>query len=131
MASIIEGLEPKLAWQHFYEISQIPRGSGDEEAVGEYIILVAKRNNLEYEKDDLGNIIVRKPATAGKEDSTGTVIQGHTDMVCEKNNDTVHDFTKDPIKLIQDGEWMKADGTTLGADNGIGVCFALAVMEPF
>jgi dipeptidase D len=127
--SIIEGLEPKLAWQHFYEISQIPRGSGDEEAVGKYIISVAKRNNLEYEKDDLGNIIVKKPATAGKEDSTGTVIQGHTDMVCEKNNDTVHDFTKDPIKLIQDGEWMKADGTTLGADNGIGVCFALAVME--
>jgi dipeptidase D len=129
VAEVIEGLEPKLAWQHFYEISQIPRGSGDEEAVGEYIISVAKRNNLEYEKDDLGNIIVRKPATVGKESSIGTVIQGHTDMVCEKNNDTVHDFTKDPIKLVQDGEWMKADGTTLGADNGIGVCFALAVME--
>jgi dipeptidase D len=129
VAAVIEGLEPRLAWQHFYEISQIPRGSGDEKAVGEYIISVAKRNNLEYEEDESGNIIVRKPATAGKENSTGTVIQGHTDMVCEKNNDTVHDFTKDPIKLVQDGDWMKADGTTLGADNGIGVCFALAVME--
>jgi dipeptidase D len=129
VAAVIEGLEPKLAWHHFYEISQIPRGSGDEEAVGEYIISVAKRNNLEYKKDDLGNIIVSKPATPGKENSTGTVIQGHTDMVCEKNNDTVHDFSKDPIKLVQDGDWMKADGTTLGADNGIGVCFALAVME--
>jgi dipeptidase D len=129
VAAVIEGLEPKLVWQHFHEISQIPRGSGNEEAVGEYIISVAKRNNLEYKKDDLGNIIVSKPATPGKENSTGTVIQGHTDMVCEKNNDTVHDFTKDPIKLMRDGEWMKADGTTLGADNGIGVCYALAVME--
>jgi dipeptidase D len=129
VAAVIEGLEPKLAWHHFYEISQIPRGSGDEKAVGEYIITVAKRNNLEYGEDESGNIIVRKPATAGKENSTGTVIQGHTDMVCEKNNDTVHDFTKDPIKLVQDGDWIKADGTTLGADNGIGVCFALAVME--
>ena len=129
MAAVIEGLEPKLVWHHFYEISQIPRGSGNEEAVGEYIISVAKRNNLDYKKDDLGNIIVSKPATTGKENSTGTVIQGHTDMVCEKNNDTVHDFMKDPIKLIKDGEWMKADGTTLGADNGIGVCYALAVME--
>ena len=129
VAAAIEGLEPKLVWQHFYEISQIPRGSGNEDAVGEYIISVAQKNNLQYKKDDLGNIIVRKPATAGKENSTGTVIQGHTDMVCEKNNDTVHDFTKDPIKLVRNGEWMKADGTTLGADNGIGVCYALGVME--
>jgi len=129
VATVIEGLEPKLVWQHFYEISQIPRGSGNEDAVGEYIISVANRNNLEYKKDDLGNIIVSKPATSGMENSTGTVIQGHTDMVCEKNNETVHDFLTDPIKLIQDGEWLKADGTTLGADNGIGVCYALAVME--
>lgn len=129
MTTVIEGIEPKLVWQHFYEISQIPRGSGNEEAVGQYIISVAQRNNLEYKKDDLGNIIVSKPATAGMGSSTGTVIQGHIDMVCEKNNDTVHDFLTDPIKLIQDGDWLKADGTTLGADNGIGVCYALAVME--
>jgi dipeptidase D len=129
VATVTEGLEPKLVWHHFYEISQIPRGSGNEEAVGEYIIGIAQRNNLEYKKDDLGNIIVSKPATPGMENSTGTIIQGHTDMVCEKNNDTVHDFLTDPIKLMQDGKWMKADGTTLGADNGIGVCYALAVME--
>jgi len=129
VATVIEGLEPKLIWHHFYEISQIPRGSGNEEAVGEYILSVAKRNNLEYKKDDLGNIIVSKPATSGMENSTGTVIQGHTDMVCEKNNETIHDFLTDPIKLMQDGEWLKADGTTLGADNGIGVCYALAVMD--
>ena len=129
MATVIEGLEPKLVWKHFYEISQIPRGSGNEEAVGKYIISVAQRNNLEYKKDDLGNIIVSKPATSGMENSTGTVIQGHTDMVCEKNNETVHDFLTDPIKLMKDGEWLKADGTTLGADNGIGVCYALAVMD--
>jgi dipeptidase D len=129
VSTVIEGLDPKLVWQHFYEINQIPRGSGNEDAVGQYIISVAQRNNLEYKNDELGNIIVSKPATPGMEKSTGTVIQGHIDMVCEKNNDTVHDFEKDPITLISDGEWMKADGTTLGADNGIGVCYALAVME--
>jgi len=129
VATVIEGLEPTLVWKHFYAISQIPRGSGNEEAVGDYIISVAKRNNLAFKKDNLGNVIVSKPATTGKENSTGTVIQGHTDMVCEKNNDTNHDFTTDPIRLIRDGEWMKADGTTLGADNGIGVSYALADME--
>jgi dipeptidase D len=125
----IQGLEPKLIWEHFHQISQIPRGSGNEVAVGEYIISVAKKNNLPYKKDNLGNIIVSSPATAGKSDRSIVVIQGHTDMVCEKNSDTIHDFTKDPIKLLRDGDWITADGTTLGADNGIGVCFALALME--
>jgi len=127
--SVIKGLQPELVWNHFYEISQIPRESGNEEAVGQYIISVADRNNLKYKKDDLGNIIVTCPASPGMEDRPSVVLQGHTDMVCEKNNDTVHDFDKDPIKLIVDGEWMKADGTTLGADNGIGVCCALALMD--
>ena len=129
MASPIDGLNPKSVWQHFEAISRIPRGSGNEEAVGNYIISVAKKNNLSYEKDELGNIIVRKPASSGKEKSTGVVIQGHIDMVCEKNNDTDHDFLKDPIHSIREDEWIKADGTTLGADNGIGVCYALAVMD--
>ena len=129
MNSSIQGLEPKLVWEHFYQISQIPRESGNETAVGEYVISVAKRNNLPFKKDKLGNIIVSCPASKGKENSTGVVLQGHTDMVCEKNNETVHDFNKDPIKLVVDGEWMHADGTTLGADNGIGVCYALAVMD--
>jgi dipeptidase D len=129
VAEVINGLNPQSVWKYFYEISQIPRGSGNEKAVGEYIISLAKKFNLDYETDNLGNIIVRKPASPGKQNSTGTVIQGHIDMVCEKNNDTIHDFTKDPITLVRDGEWMRADGTTLGADNGIGVCYALAVME--
>jgi dipeptidase D len=129
VAAVIDGLDPKLVWKYFDAISNIPRGSGDEEAVGQYIISLAEKFNLKYKKDDLGNIIVSKPASPGKENSTGTVIQGHTDMVCEKNNETVHDFAKDPIRLVRDGEWLHADGTTLGADNGIGVCYALAIME--
>ncbi len=129
MASIIEGLNPTMVWQQFEAISHIPRGSGNEEAVGEYIVSVAKKNNLLYMKDESGNIIVSKAATAGKENNTGIVIQGHIDMVCEKNNETEHDFLTDPIRLIKDGEWIKADGTTLGADNGIGVAYALAIME--
>ena len=129
MAELINGIKPQIVWKYFYEISQIPRGSGNEKAAGEYIVSLAKKFNLEYKTDNLGNIIVRKPASPGKQNSTGTVLQGHIDMVCEKNNDTIHDFTKDPITLVRDGEWIRADGTTLGADNGIGVCYALAVME--
>lgn len=129
MESVIQGLKPEKVWEHFYQVSQIPRGSGNEEAVGEYIISVAKRNNLPFEKDKLGNIVVSQPATPGFENKPKVIIQGHTDMVCEKNNDTVHNFEKDPIKLVKDGEWMKADGTTLGADNAIGFCCGLAIME--
>jgi dipeptidase D len=127
--SVIEGLRPGLVWKHFYEISQIPRESGNEKAAGQYIINVARKNNLVYREDPSGNIIVSAPASKGKENRPAVVIQGHTDMVCEKNSDTVHDFLKDPIKLVRDGEWIHADGTTLGADNGIGVSCALALME--
>jgi len=129
LSSVIEGLNPKKLWEQFYNVSQIPRGSGNEEAVGEYIISVAKKNNLEYKKDEFGNIVVMQPATPGYENKPTVIIQGHTDMVCEKNNDTVHDFEKDPIKLIRDGDWIKADGTTLGADNAIGFCMGLAIMD--
>jgi dipeptidase D len=129
LSSVIEGLNPKKLWEQFYNVSQIPRGSGNEEAVGEYIISVAKKNNLEYKKDEFGNIVVMQPATPGYENKPKVIIQGHTDMVCEKNNDTVHDFEKDPIKLIRDGDWIKADGTTLGADNAIGFCMGLVIMD--
>ncbi len=128
MRSSIQGLQPQLLWEHFYQISQIPRGSGNEEAVGQYIISVAEKNGLEFQKDESGNIVVKCPASPGFENRPTVIIQGHTDMVCEKNNDTVHDFEKDPIKLVRDGEWLRADGTTLGSDNGIGVCAALAIM---
>jgi dipeptidase D len=126
---VIANLKPALVWDHFYELSRIPRCSGNEEAAGRYIIAVAGRNNLPCKKDKAGNIIVSKPASAGMEQRPAVVLQGHLDMVGEKNNDTVHDFEKDPITLVQDGEWIKAAGTTLGADNGIGVAYALAVME--
>ncbi len=129
MKEAIEGLEPRALWEHFYEIAQIPRCSKHEEKVREYVIEVAKRNGLEYKMDAVGNVVVKKPATPGYEDKPGVVLQGHLDMVCEKNKDTQHDFSKDPIKILRDGDWITADGTTLGADNGIGLAAALAVME--
>lgn len=129
MKEAIAGLEPKLLWEHFYEISQIPRCSRNEEKVREYIIQVAERNGLEYKMDAVGNLVVKKPATPGLEGKPTVVMQGHLDMVCEKNKDTQHDFSKDPIKLKREGDWMTAEGTTLGSDNGIGVAAALAVME--
>jgi dipeptidase D len=124
----IEGLEPKLVWEFFYEISRIPRCSKHEGKIREYVIQFAKERGLEYKVDSVGNVVIRKPATPGMENKPGVVIQGHLDMVCEKNKDTDHDFSKDPIKLVRDGEWMRADGTTLGADNGIGVAMALAAL---
>jgi dipeptidase D len=125
----IEGLEPQAMWEQFYEISQIPRCSREEEKVREYVIEAAKRNNLTYKMDPVGNVVVQKPATPGLEKKPIIVFQGHLDMVCEKNKGTEHDFSKDPIKLLRDGDWIKADGTTLGSDNGIGVAAALAILE--
>jgi dipeptidase D len=127
--SAIQGLEPKLVWQHFHAISQIPRCSGNEKAVGAYIIQQADRRGLPYQRDPIGNIVVTCPGTHGMEARPTVILQGHTDMVCEKNSDTKHDFSRDPIKLLKDGEWIAADGTTLGADNGIGFCYSLALMD--
>lgn len=129
MKEVIEGLKPQELWNHFYEISQIPRCSKHEEKVREYVISVAERNGLEYKMDAAGSVVVKKPATPGNENAPVIVLQGHLDMVCEKNKDVEHDFSKDPIKLVRDGDWIKANGTTLGSDNGIGVAAALAVME--
>ncbi len=129
MKDAIQGLEPQLLWEHFYQISQIPRCSKHEEKVRQYIIEAAERNGLEYKLDTVQSVAVKKAATPGMEDKPIVVLQSHLDMVCEKNKDTVHDFSKDPIRLVRDGDWISADGTTLGADNGIGVAAALAVME--
>lgn len=129
MKEAIAGIEPQLLWNHFYEICQIPRCSKHEEKIRQYVIQVAERNNASYKTDEVGSVVIRKPATAGKENAPVVVLQSHLDMVCEKNKDTVHDFSKDPIKIKRDGDWIKADGTTLGADNGIGVAAALAVLE--
>ncbi len=127
--SVIEGLAPSLLWNRFYEISQIPRASKSEDRIRLYLRNFAEKNNLEFKEDKVGNIVMKVEATPGFENTPTVVLQGHVDMVCEKNKGTEHDFANDPLKLINDGEWIKADGTTLGADNGIGVAAALAVIN--
>lgn len=129
MAKDLTDLNPLPLWKHFQEFLKIPHCSGNEKAIGDYIISVAKRLNLDYKKDDVGNVVVSKKASEGSEDSVGVILQGHLDMVCEKNSDVDHDFEKDAIKTEIDGDWVKAEGTTLGADNGIGGSAALAIME--
>ena len=129
MASVLDDLKPALLWKHFDEILKIPHCSRQEKALGDYILSVAQKNNAESSRDDAGNIVIRKPATAGHENAPGIVLQGHQDMVCEKNSDIQHDFAKDPIQVKIEDDWVTAEGTTLGADNGIGAAAALAVLE--
>jgi dipeptidase D len=129
MADPLEGLKPSILWKHFAEILKIPHCSGNERPLGDYILGVAKSLNLAAKRDKVGNVIVAKPASPGHENAPGTILQGHLDMVCEKNSDVVHDFTKDAIVPQIKGEWVYATGTTLGSDNGIGCAAALAVME--
>ena len=129
MSTAIEGLQPGLVWKYFAEISRIPRGSKNEAAISQYVVKTAKGLGLEVKADKLGNVVVRKPASRGNEAKPVVVLQGHLDMVCEKNNDKVHDFTKDPIELVRKGNILMANGTTLGADNGIAVATNLAIME--
>ncbi|WP_306591627.1 aminoacyl-histidine dipeptidase [Geothrix sp. 21YS21S-4] len=128
MDALLETLEPKTIWSYFLALSKIPRGSKQEQAAAQWVLDQAKGLGLDAEQDAIGNVIVRKPATAGREQAPVTVLQAHVDMVCEKNEGTVHDFLKDPIQVVRDGDVLRAKGTTLGADNGIGVAAALAVM---
>lgn len=125
----ITELDPKIVWNNFHALTQIPRPSKHEEKVSAYLYEFGKKLGLETIKDEIGNIIIRKPATPGCENLKGVILQGHMDMVPQKNADTAHDFEKDPIQTWIDGEWVKAKGTTLGADNGLGVAMALAVLE--
>jgi len=129
MGKVLGNLKPELVWYHFEEICKYPRPSKKEEKIAGYIVSVGKKLGLKTEKDKFGNIVIRKPATPGKENLKTVVLQGHIDMVCEKNRDVEHDFDNDPIYPYIDGDWVKAKGTTLGADNGIGVACALAVLE--
>lgn len=124
----IKDLKPSGIWNYFYEITQIPRPSKKEEKIIAYLLEFAKKHNLEVKKDDAGNVLITKPATKGKENLPTVILQGHVDMVCEKNSGTKHDFDKDPIETYIDGEWLKAKGTTLGADNGMGVAAALTIL---
>lgn len=125
----IQDLEPKVVFNNFYQLTRIPRPSKHEAKVIEYLLEWGKAHNVETVKDETGNIIMRIPATPGYENRKGVILQGHMDMVPQKNADTVHDFEKDPIETWIDGEWLRAKGTTLGADNGLGVAMALAVLE--
>jgi len=127
--TFLDSLEPQALWQHFDKILTIPHGSGNEAALREHIVSIAERNGLEYQVDRMGNLLVRKAGTAGHEEAPAIVLQNHLDMVNEKNSDVEHDFEKDAIKPQRDGDYLKATGTTLGADNGIGIAAALAVLE--
>ena len=129
MTTAWQDLEPKLLWKHFAALSAIPRASEKEARARDYVLALAARLGLEATQDRVGNTVIRKPARPGREDAIPTALQGHLDMVCEKNQGTAHNFDTDPILLVRDGDWLKADGTTLGADNGVGVAAALAVME--
>ena len=125
----IKELDPQVVWKNFYALTQIPRPSKHEELAVEYLYNWGKEHGLETIKDEVGNIIIRKRATPGCENMKGVILQGHIDMVPQKNADTVHDFEKDPIQTYIDGDWVKAKGTTLGADNGLGLAMAMAVLE--
>lgn len=127
--SVVKDLKPKLLWKQFEGISKIPRCSKHEEKIQEYIISFAKEHKLQYKVDDVGNVVIKKPADKGMEDKPTVILQGHMDMVCEKNSDVTFDFSKDPIQLVKKEDILTAKGTTLGADNGIGVAAALAILE--
>lgn len=125
---MIRELHPQEVFSIFHEITQVPRPSKREGKIIEWLKAFAVKHNLEHTVDEAGNIIMRKPATAGYEHKPGVILQAHMDMVCEKNNDTVHDFDNDPIHTYIDGDFIKAQGTTLGADNGIGMALMLAAI---
>ena len=112
----------------FEQISQVPRGSGNEAGIREFMVNWAKENKFKYSVDETGNLIIKVPATKGMEKHPGIVLQGHLDMVCEKTPDSKHDFTKDPIETIIEGEWMRANNTTLGADDGVALAISMALV---
>ncbi|GKX65109.1 aminoacyl-histidine dipeptidase [Inconstantimicrobium mannanitabidum] len=126
---VLEKLEPQKVFKYFEEMSMIPRGSGNEKEISDYLVKFAKDRNLEVVQDSALNVIITKPASKGYENVPGVILQGHMDMVCEKNKDTQHDFEKDPLKLRIDGDYVYATDTTLGADNGIAVAYALAILD--
>lgn len=125
---VLQNLEPKAVFEYFEEISNIPRGSGNEKEISDYLLNFGKRLGLESIQDEALNIIIKKPGTKGYENAPTVIIQGHMDMVCEKNNGIEHDFEKDPLKLRIVDDYIYATDTTLGADNGIAVAYAMAIL---
>lgn len=128
MSGVLNGLEPIILWERFSEIANIPRPSKKEGKIREHMRNLLNGLNINFKEDKVGNIVANVPATPGYENAPIVILQGHVDMVCEKNNEIDHDFENDPIKLIRDGDWLSADGTTLGSDNGVGVAAALALI---
>lgn len=129
MSKEILNLEPKNVWKHFYDLTQIPRPTGQMDEVTKFVLNFGKSLGLESVQDEVGNVLIRKPASKGMESSPIVIIQSHLDMVPQKNSDVKHDFTKDPIDAYIDGDKVKARSTTLGADNGIGAAAMMAVLE--
>ena len=127
--SVCENLEPKKVFHYFEEITKIPHGSFNEKQISDYLVDFAKKRNLEVTQDEALNVIIRKPATKGYENAAPVIIQGHMDMVCEKTSGSNHDFKKDPLKLRVEGDYLYATDTTLGADDGIAVAYALAILD--
>lgn len=127
--SFVQELEPRALWKHFDAILRIPRGSKEEGRIREHVSRIATELGLPLQSDAAGNLVVRKPASPGCEEAAVTILQGHLDMVNEKDSGSPHDFTKDPLVPRRDGEYLRATGTTLGADNGMGISAMLAVME--
>lgn len=125
----LENLKPQAIWKHFYSLTRIPRPSKKEGEIIQFMREFGENLGLETIVDEVGNVIIRKPATSGMENKKGVILQAHLDMVPQKNSDTDHDFEKDPIEAYVDGEWVTAKGTTLGSDNGMGVAAAMAVLE--
>jgi len=129
MSDAIEGLKPELVWKYFAQIARIPRCSDHEAEMTRFVLATAKRLGLSARADEVGNVVVKKPASPGRETARRIALQGHLDMVCEKNKDKIHNFAKDPIEIVRKGNVLMANGTTLGADNGIAVAASLAIME--
>ncbi len=129
MSTEIRNLEPKPLWNKFADLNSVPRPSKKEEKVIAFMMEFGEKLGLETLKDKVGNVIIKKPATAGMEDRKTIVMQSHLDMVCQKNADTDFDFDTQGIDMIIDGDWVKGNGTTLGADNGLGVATIMAVLE--
>jgi len=128
MKRVLNKLSPEVIWNYFEDICQVPRPSKKEEKIRKFLLDFAKSHNLEAKTDEIGNVLIKKPASKGMENRKPVVLQSHMDMVCEKNSDKEFDFDKDAIVPIIDGEWVTADGTTLGADDGIGIAAQMAIL---
>lgn len=128
---MFENLDSKRVFDYFFEICAIPHGSGDTKKIADYCVAFAEKHSLRYIKDDADNVVIYKPAYKGYENADSIILQGHTDMVCQKIADSDFDFLKDSLKVYTDGDFIKAEGTTLGADNGIAVAMVLAILEDY